>query len=1315
MVRYPSTISACTSPGMPATWPSIRLCWLSTALLAFSAALLAFSAAAFRGPPSPSFRQRRRVDADGFATSVTAGSPGTGVAVTAKPTAAPDLAQADLCKPGWHFNLHSGDGTFRRARMTGKKRRCDSVIMHAAHGGMAASYDSPTIYAVKPGRVYTISYELRTDNLAPCCRGDTNRAGALTGGAYLRFFDMHGVKGSFSPALGTHAPQSTGGAWVRRSQRIETPTTARSARLHLAFAAHAPLLPNRMRGGNATGSAAFRMLSVRDDGDATPPLPPTISVPDPTIQKALEVAFACLHNSQLSAGEFAVSAGYTLSRNLAPDLTFGLHGLRRTAHAAYLHTIRRQWDAYLERKVPSILRHGKIYGRVLTQLMWPLGVDQIFSATGDVAYLQQRLPIIDASIAYIKKQSDLGGLATLIPKGRGKIGGGVDWNDWYPTRLDGRTFQFHIWLVRLLERASHLHLEHASSFGSRDLGSSYAASAQELRRTLQRRYWRGGAGGGAKSAPSKASQARALPYPHWCTNIDYADEGEWVDDTIWSLYLDIANTEQRAALWAHLEADAPTYETFPTRWAKLDGQRISFRKGAVGGAHFGCSWFGRLGAGDILARARDGRRVSSHALLQRASGVFASDGNIYEGYSMNGNFKKGCSTKGYGDYTEHCAGLVWAVVEGIFGARLDSDMSDKTVAAIEPQFPPEWRTASMRVPLRGYVLRLSWERPVLELLLLPPPDVAADASSSVPATRANTSWVPSSHLPPSLRMRLSARCARTGTTAQQHASTNSSARVVTLEPGKPIRVVCRDSASVEPPQWVPPHPGDGNQLSKSARLRKMHSPLSLAPRALGCVQHGTGLKGSMCTFSDVCVSPRDGILVPNTSRLDPGLRRLPFDPKSGWLLEGDPFRLSSKIGPLKMRLVSPNVLKAPNVLLYASGSSFMVNCWRQHVARENPSHLMHGYGALFAASAAATASGSLDASTLLFHQCPEVNDADGAWKYGQAVSQLVRAAAASSHLTIAPPDRVNLATLSYRRYSSAGGRMHSLADWMALPRRDDTVICAQRLTVAASSPSDLGDNSPRVQRAWAREYKRLYQQRASTAGRNASIIANVLDELTPATLAAASCDADARPSCRRALRVAMFQRDGSASNGQRKILNVHAVHHAVRRVVGVHTRLLSLHGDTPWEAQLEAFRSFDLLITAHGSHLVNLLYSRRHTAVIEMQPLHIDGTFCKNGPQHIEAYIMSYGHAPAARSNASTTRTHPAPDPELMSEIARCHADPAHRCRRGKIKGRDLIVNITRLEADLRVAERLLCSCDAVERAQAKAAVPKCKGNAPLN
>ena len=239
---------------------------------------------------------------------------------------------------------------------------------------------------------------------------------------------------------------------------------------------------------------------------------------------------------------------------------------------------------------------------------------------------------------------------------------------------------------------------------------------------------------------------------------------------------------------------------------------------------------------------------------------------------------------------------------------------------------------------------------------------------------------------------------------------------------------------------------------------------------------------------------------------------------------------------------------------------------------------------------------------------------------------------------------------------------------MALPRRDDTVICAQRLTVAASSSSDLGDNLAEgsVPGRANTSVSTSSAHRPPGATRPSSPMCWTSSLPRRSQPPAATPTHDPRAGV---LRVAMFQRDGSASNGQRKILNVHAVHDAVRRVVGVHTRLLSLHGGTPWEAQLEAFRSFDLLITAHGSHLVNLLYSRRHTAVIEMQPLHIDGTFCKNGPQHIEAYIMSYGHAPAARSNASTTRTHPAPDPELMSEIARCHADPAHRCRRARSRG----------------------------------------------
>lgn len=655
---------------------------------------------------------------------------------------------------------------------------------------MAGSYDSNRLFTVEPGHEITITYLLKTDGLAPCCGSKTTRrkaTGSLIGGIYLRFFDMHGEKGAFSPALGTHAPVTTDGKWVQREQRFKVPTTARRARMHLAFAAHNTDSPNRMRGGNATGSVAFAGLRVRDEVMATTPLPPTIMVPDGTVQAALNLAFNCLHNSQLS-GQFTVSSGYTISGNINPDLTFGLHGIRRTGHAQYLETITQQWDAYRkQRLVTEGPRRGKIQDRVLAQIYWPLGVDQIFSASGDVDYLRRRLPEIDSSIHYMIKNARKNGLVLLIPKWKGVVGGGVDWNDWYRTRLDGRTLQFHMWLHRLLVRASHLHTEHSDTFGSKERAAAYTRRAIRLKKTLQQRFW------------------QAQPWPHWQTNIDYDDEGEWIDDSVWSLYLGIATDEQRRALWANMDAAPAAYEAFPTKWARLDGsRRIKFPKGSSGGDHFNCSWFGRLGTADILARARGGRRRSSHALLTTASGVFAADGNIYEGYSMKGDFKKGggCSTKGFGDYTEHCGGYIWAVVEGMFGLNLDSDSAKRTVASIYPQLPPEWNTASLRIPLRGMELRLKWERPVIELLLL------SSAPLSPSATRIQKEG---------LRVRMADRCV-----PQQPSEAEKGMDmdiIALLRVGQPLRFVCTDSLSLEPPSWRSPTP-DGRTLSRGEREKR---------------------------------------------------------------------------------------------------------------------------------------------------------------------------------------------------------------------------------------------------------------------------------------------------------------------------------------------------------------------------------------------------------------------------------------------------------------------------------------------------------------
>lgn len=53
------------------------------------------------------------------------------------------------------------------------------------------------------------------------------------------------------------------------------------------------------------------------------------------------------------------------------------------------------------------------------QVNWPLGVDNIFSFTGDVAYLEANLPLVDKSFEFVQQHADELGLSTLVPVGKG--------------------------------------------------------------------------------------------------------------------------------------------------------------------------------------------------------------------------------------------------------------------------------------------------------------------------------------------------------------------------------------------------------------------------------------------------------------------------------------------------------------------------------------------------------------------------------------------------------------------------------------------------------------------------------------------------------------------------------------------------------------------------------------------------------------------------------------------------------------------------------------------------------------------------------
>jgi len=518
---------------------------------------------------------------------------------------------------------------------------------------------------------------VRTQDLVPIPGGLSNGAPALTAAVYLHFFDSNGDFGAWSPQFGSLAPSTSD--WHNVVAYFTVPTTAYQMQVYLAYAAHTfTYSPNRMLGGRATGQAWLGNVTIVDNGAAPPP-PSTITVPDKEIQGALEQAFACLYNSQLS-GNFTVGAGYTISGNLSPDLTFGLHGVRRTAYPQYMALFQQQWAS--NDSAPSGVTGSYPPGgqRVMGQINWPLGVDQIFSFTGDVDYLRQNLPIIDKSLAFVNEHRDSMGLVALIPVGRGHEGGGADWVDWYKTRLDGRTFMFHMWFARTLRRVANLHNEFRFSFGNATLAKEYQAQSDELTTLLSGgTFWQG---------------------DHFLTNPDYADEGQWMDDTVWAMYHGIATHEQSETLWSGIDANTSFYEGVPIRW------------GAFPTSHWQCSWFGRLGAGDIMSRFASSQYRQGYSLLKRFSNVVVDHANIYEGYDMTGCGlqKCGCTTEGYGDYLEHCGGLIWAVTEGVFGLNFDTFAgyeNEGTYVATMSIFTLQglafvsWRIASIRFYLRG--------------------------------------------------------------------------------------------------------------------------------------------------------------------------------------------------------------------------------------------------------------------------------------------------------------------------------------------------------------------------------------------------------------------------------------------------------------------------------------------------------------------------------------------------------------------------------------------------------------------------------------
>lgn len=264
------------------------------------------------------------------------------------------------------------------------------------------------------------------------------------------------------PGLGEHELENTGAAFLERTLSFAPPTTSKYSILHLTFAAHTQAYaPDRIHGGSARGKVEIRNVKIVATATKQSPPPVQITVPDcggSKLSAAIDMVNSCFHNSALT-GNFTVGSDYVISGNLSPDLGFGIFGVRRMGSKEQMALYTSQFDPSNPKGQVALDADGMVMRqRVQAQTFWPLGVDQAFSHSGNLTYLEKMLPLVDRSLEWCASRYDTDGLFHCNPdpakggEGSDCGGPGMDWVDWSTSRASGKTFTFELWHAFTLKR-----------------------------------------------------------------------------------------------------------------------------------------------------------------------------------------------------------------------------------------------------------------------------------------------------------------------------------------------------------------------------------------------------------------------------------------------------------------------------------------------------------------------------------------------------------------------------------------------------------------------------------------------------------------------------------------------------------------------------------------------------------------------------------------------------------------------------------------------------------------------------------------------
>lgn len=186
------------------------------------------------------------------------------------------------------------------------------------------------------------------------------------------------------------------------------------------------------------------------------------------------------------------------------------------------------------------------------------------------------------------------------------------------------------------------------------------------------------------------------------------------------------------------------------------------------------------------------------------------------------------------------------------------------------------------------------------------------------------------------------------------------------------------------------------------------------------------------------------------------------------------------------------------------------------------------------------------------------------------------------------------------------------------------------------------------------------------------------------------------------LRIHIFQR--TTGSTLRSFQNLEEVQTLLRRYTSAPVKMVTFDMGTPVEEQAREFQAFDILVTPHGSHLANIVFSRPETSsIVEVAPVVRDPCFRNNAVDaNFSSYIISTGHRPVSIQGGADRRDYCLTKENLVAEHCKFQKGlwvcPAPW--RSQLTSCDTFIDIDILKTDIEKTIAALCSPKAGENEQ---------------